>query len=125
MIMIGETLHRHAGPATALDAATGAANDVARDAAIPHDVFLATNRQPRISACLYPTMRQDGSTLQTMYRRALSARPCALYDVEAGGGRKFGLLMLVDNGTRAPTRHRARTQFVKAPILADPDRSGS
>jgi hypothetical protein len=67
-------------------------------------------------------VRQDGSTLQTMYGTPLSGTSVRLYNIkDAGGGNNSAYSYWSYNGTPGAYWGIEQTRFVKAPILANPD----
>jgi LCP family protein required for cell wall assembly len=105
-------------PSTA--ATGGLPDDITRDPAIYHDVFLTAGHTN--FRMLYPTVRQDGSSLQTMYGTPLSGTSVRIYNIkDAGGGNNSAYSYWSYNGTPGAYWGIEQTRFVNAPILANPD----
>ena len=71
---------------------------------------------------LYPTVRQNSSSLQTMLGTPASGTSVRVYNIkDAGGGNNSAYGYWSYNGTPGAYWGIEETRFTNAPILADPD----
>jgi LCP family protein required for cell wall assembly len=100
-------------------AAGGLPDDITRDLTTYRDVFAAARVNFHM---LYPTVRQSGSTLQTMLGTPASGTSVRTYNIkDAGGGNNSAYAYWWYNGTPGAYWGIEQTRFTGAPILADPD----
>jgi LCP family protein required for cell wall assembly len=101
--------------------ASGLPDDITRDPTTYHSAFLAADG-PANFRMLYPTVRQDLSTIQTMVGTPAEGTSVRTYNIkDAGGGNNSAYAYWWYNGTPGAYWGIEQSRFTSAPILADPD----
>ena len=122
VVVIGKSFHGTlAEPPPSKTPTNSLPSDIVRDSSIYRSSFLQADG-PANFRVLYPTVRQTGSTLQTMLGTPDSGTAVRVYNIkDAGGGNNSAYAYWSYNGTPGAYWGIEQTRFTSAPILANPD----